>query len=58
MIRYEDCLCDPDKSQVSLEIRGAGVIVTYTCPDCANEVYDTNFTLDEVPEELKVDLTI
>jgi hypothetical protein len=52
MMNYESCLCDPDKALVSLEIRGAGVIVTYKCPGCANEIYDTNYTVDDIIEDL------
>lgn len=48
MISYEECLCDPDNHDTKLEIVGAGVIVTYTCRGCGNEVYDTNYTLDDI----------
>lgn len=50
MIKYEDCLCDPENHDATLEIKGTGVIVTYTCRNCGNEVYDTNYTLEDVKD--------
>lgn len=49
MISYEECLCDPDKHDTSVEIiEGKSVIVTYTCQECSNKVYDTNYTIDDI----------
>lgn len=53
MLKYEDCICDPDNHDTKLELAGAGVIVTHRCRDCSNEVYDTNYTVDEVIEYLE-----
>ena len=50
MIKYEDCLCDQEIHDASLEIIGAGVVVTYTCRECGNKVYDTNYTLEDVSD--------